>query len=176
MVVILMHSKTEWIANLAEQTLTIEYQSGGITRVDPGHTTGWRTLPGTVTAFLRDYDSALYRPNRPDVRIRSGEAACVPQGQRHRFDLARLSQILVELRKVAGGIWGIIEEFDEAEGARACVETYPVDSGQKAVRYCGHVSEGEHPNQGRQATRLLLGQRERADRPPHDSEDDAASG
>jgi AraC-like DNA-binding protein len=40
-----------------------------------------------VTAFIRGYDSALRRPNCPDVWVRAGQAACVPQGQHHRFDL-----------------------------------------------------------------------------------------
>lgn len=72
-----------WIAGLAQRTLTLEYQCGGVTKVPPGHTTGWRTLPGTLTATLAGHETVLQRPGLPDLRVRSGETVFVPQGQHH---------------------------------------------------------------------------------------------
>lgn len=83
-----MDTKSRWISKLAERTLTLEYQSGGITREHTSQsTTGWRTLPGTLTAFICGYEVVLLRPGMPDLTVHSGEALCVPQGQHHRIDL-----------------------------------------------------------------------------------------
>ena len=81
-----MDATTRWVSELAERTLTLEYQSGGVTRVESEHTTGWRTLPSTLTTFITGYDSVLRRPDYGTLRIHCGETLCVPQGQRHRID------------------------------------------------------------------------------------------
>jgi AraC family transcriptional regulator, arabinose operon regulatory protein len=83
-----MDAKMRWISQLAERTLVLEYQCGGVTRVGPGHTTGWRTLPGTLTAFTTGYESLLLRPGQPDLHVHSGQVLCVPQGERHQIDIA----------------------------------------------------------------------------------------
>lgn len=82
-----MDAKSRWLSQLAERTLTVDHYDSGVTNVTPPHDTGWRTLPGMVTAHLTGYDAVLSRDGHPDVRIHAGQTFCVPQGQHHRIAL-----------------------------------------------------------------------------------------
>ena len=106
-----MDAKAKWISQLAEQTLTVEYQSGGITQVSPPHNTGWRTLPGTVTAYITGYKAVISRAGFPDVRLHPGQALCVPQGQHHRVMLTGRAGDVSRWSHVAFRLLGGIDVF-----------------------------------------------------------------
>jgi len=76
--------ETAWrqLIRVAEDTLSYEYQMGGVTQVLP-HSTGWRQLPALMLAFLDGYDVTMERRDAAPLRIRRGHAVCVPPGLDH---------------------------------------------------------------------------------------------
>ena len=79
-----MNTKLQWVSQLAEKTLTLEYRDGGVTHVSATHDTGRRILSETVTAFI-EYDAILQRTGCADQLIHANQVFCVPPGQRHQI-------------------------------------------------------------------------------------------
>ena len=71
------------LLRLAEDSLTFNWDAGGMTPVAHPHTTGWRTLPSLVTAhvlgvhFTIDVDGESF-PRQP------GDCMCIAEDLRHR--------------------------------------------------------------------------------------------
>jgi AraC-like DNA-binding protein len=106
-----MEPKMQWISQWIEQSLTLEYQAGGVTPVVPPHDTGWRTLSGTLTASIHAYESVLFRVGLPDLTIRAGQTICVPQGQHHRIMLVGKRKGISRWSQIAYRLGGGIDIF-----------------------------------------------------------------
>lgn len=78
-----MDDDARLLQQLMEESLSFEYQQGGVTVVDDPHTTKWRTLPCLISAqvtYLVKYEIAD-RGRQNDVQ--PGEVLLVPPGIRH---------------------------------------------------------------------------------------------
>lgn len=76
------------LLSLIDRTLACEVQHAGVTPISDPHATGWRTLPGAVTAEIVGGCDLMEFDDRPTVRSGIGDAICVRAGVRHRFILA----------------------------------------------------------------------------------------
>jgi AraC-like DNA-binding protein len=72
---------------LIERTLEIEAQVAGVTPIARPHGTGWRRVPGMVTAHLAGCAGRLEREGHAAVMTARGGTICVPAGVHHRFTL-----------------------------------------------------------------------------------------
>src|SRR4051812_21644329 len=67
-----------------ERSLRFELEGCDVTAMPADHDTGWRTLPGCVTAHIVGTEVAIAVEGARAWRIRAGECACVPPSLRHR--------------------------------------------------------------------------------------------
>jgi AraC-like DNA-binding protein len=66
-----------------ERSLRFELEGCDVTLMAADHSTGWRTLPGCVTAHILGTEVELGLVDAPAVRIRDGECAVIAPGLRH---------------------------------------------------------------------------------------------
>jgi AraC-like DNA-binding protein len=71
-----------------ERSLRFELEGCDVTRMASDHSTGWRTLPGCVTAHILGTEVEIGREDAP-VRIRDGECAVIAPGVRHISSVVR---------------------------------------------------------------------------------------
>jgi AraC-like DNA-binding protein len=69
-----------------EGSLRIEYDSGDVTEMTTGHTTGWRTLPFLLTTQPIGQGTLVQRADRGKYSLKSGDTFCLPAGIHHRID------------------------------------------------------------------------------------------
>ena len=74
---------SEELFRLLEATLRFEYAWGGVTRVEPPHSTGWRVVSEAVCATISGGENRLDIDNEPSSLMHSGEAFLTPPGVRH---------------------------------------------------------------------------------------------
>lgn len=67
----------------AEETLRVTYAGGGITWLNEEHTTGWRTLPDAMLAFMVGCETTISFKGAADLLVRPGEAVFLPPGLTH---------------------------------------------------------------------------------------------
>ncbi len=73
------------LLRLIERTLDCQLSGCGVTPVIQPHSTGWRTLPFTVTAEIVDGADRLDFEDRNPITMGIGDALCVMGGIRHNF-------------------------------------------------------------------------------------------
>ena len=72
------------VADALSRSFAFRLHGCGVTPVGPGHSTGWRTLPGCTTAHLVGTGVALEREGQPPIIVRPGEGFCAPPLLHHR--------------------------------------------------------------------------------------------
>lgn len=68
---------------LIERSLEFHYDTGAVTPIVHGHSTGWRVCPSLVTAQLSEGTTELTVEGGRPTRVGDGATFCVPAGVRH---------------------------------------------------------------------------------------------
>lgn len=71
---------------LADQRIDVLYHDGDVTPIQQPHTTGWRTLPFLINAYVSGV-GRVEVAGHGTIRCRTGHALCVPAGIMHRGTL-----------------------------------------------------------------------------------------
>jgi AraC family transcriptional regulator of arabinose operon len=71
------------LLELLETTLRFTYFWGDVTRIEPPHSTGWRTMSEALCAVISAAGNQLEIDGEPPHRLQAGEALLVPPGVRH---------------------------------------------------------------------------------------------
>jgi AraC-like DNA-binding protein len=76
------------VAEALARSFAFRLHGCGVTPVGPGHTTGWRTLPGCTTAQLVGTQATLERDGVAPLIVRAGEAFCAAPMLHHRSSIS----------------------------------------------------------------------------------------
>jgi len=104
-----MDAAMQGLLKVAEETLTFDYQMGGVTTVMP-HETGWRSLPSLVVCQL-DYAVRVEGEGEEPVISRRGDAISLPPGLTHNLTMLSPGPSISRWAHVAYRVLGSVDLF-----------------------------------------------------------------
>jgi len=82
-----MDPARRFLIKMTEETLRVDFHSGNVTVIEHPHSTGWRTLPGLVTAQVLDASVVILVAGKEEHFVHSGDAVCIAPHLHHRIDM-----------------------------------------------------------------------------------------